>query len=106
KEGMLSSHWKIYRVVRPELVSKDRDFNLYSINQSEIPEDIEELYAKVDFDKKFTEWDEKNLKKQLKLQQKRFAKYDFPKSVNDNVFKKKEKTFSDHIMERNFDKKK
>ncbi|MBT4791004.1 MAG: hypothetical protein HON90_05495, partial [Halobacteriovoraceae bacterium] len=51
---LLTSHWKIYRVVRPELVSKDTIYRLRSINQSEIPTELRK-YVMVDFSKYYNE---------------------------------------------------
>lgn len=80
KSSMLSSHWKIYRVVRPELVSKDVEYKMVSINQSEIPKDIANL-NKVDFSSYFNS-KPMNEKKEIELQQKRIAKYDLPQSLD------------------------
>lgn len=83
KASMLLSHWKIYRVVRPQLVSKDATYLLHSMNQSEIPDDLQsfrqvDLSEFFDFDDKITDQD---LLKGLELQQERLAKYDLPESI-------------------------
>ena len=107
RSGMLSSHWKIYRVVKPELVSKDTVFHLNSLNQSEMPEDMEELFARVNFDQQFSDWNEADLQKQLRLQQKRFAKYDFPNSTDGtNIYPEDNVPMLEKIIARNINKKK
>lgn len=50
KANMMTSHWKIYRVVRPELVSKDTLYDMKSINQSELPYDIKK-YTNINLEK-------------------------------------------------------
>jgi hypothetical protein len=106
KSGMLSSHYKIYRVVRPELVSKDSGYKLTSINQSEMPKDIERMYKEVDFTYYYEDWDEKDLQKQLKLQQKRLAQYDLPEDTkNDPIIEDSKKTGLDRFVEKNFSRK-
>lgn len=104
KRGVKSSHFKIYRVTNPQLVSKDVEYLLLSINQSQIPKDIEENYKNVDFSSNFEDWSEKDLEKQLKLQQKRFASFDFPKDTSDDsIFKKSKKSKTDQFIAKNFD---
>ena len=106
KTSLRMSHWKIYRVVRPELVSKDTKYTLKSINQSGIPDDIVK-YSKVDFSKKYNDIKEKDFDKQLKMQEDRIAKYDLPESVNlTKAFKqKKDKGLFDKIVEKTLDSK-
>lgn len=107
KEGLLSSHWKIYRVIRPELLSKDTVFYLNSINQSELPEDIEEQYASVNFENNFEDWNEKDLQRQLKLQQQRFAKYDFPNSTDGtDIYPENKESYTERLIAKNFNKRK
>lgn len=80
KSSMTVSYVKIYRVIRPELVSKDTLYSLKDMHQSEIPEDLEYLKnAELPFNLK--EIKPSELGKQLKLQQKRIAKFDLPKSI-------------------------
>lgn len=103
KSGMLSSHWKIYRVVHPELVSKDTTYKLRSMNQSEIPPEYLK-YQNQDFSGEYTEWNEKDLKKQLKLQQKRFATFTLPTdNLNDNRVIEANKPASEQFFDKNFD---
>lgn len=103
KVGMLSSHYKIYRVIRPELVSKDTNYTLSSINQSKMPRDIQERYKKVDFSNYFKDWNEKDLNKQLKLQQERFVKYDLPTDTsNDEILKLQDQSETQEFINKNF----
>jgi len=103
KATMLTSHWKIYRVVRPELVSKDTEYDMYSINQSEVPPDLIRL-TKVDLEKYFNSYGDKEANKQLSLQQDRIAKYDLPKKVSDtDTFSEASKSNLDRFLERNLD---
>lgn len=104
KRGMLSSHWKIYRVVRPGLVSKDLTYILTAINQSELPNDIKARYIKTSFSEKFNDWNEKDLNKALELQQERLARTDLPKTNdNDPQVIEGNKTAGEKFIERNFD---
>lgn len=80
KSSMTVSYVKIYRVVRPELVSKDTLYDLKDMQQSEIPDDLKYLKnASLPFNMK--EIPPGELGKQLKLQQKRIAKFDLPEST-------------------------
>ncbi len=82
KATLLTSHWKIYRVVRPQLVSKDSIYTAYSINQSEIPSDIAALRP-VDFTPYLKDYSDEDVLKGLEMQQERIAKYDLPTSVKE-----------------------
>lgn len=72
-----TSHWKFYRIVRPELISKDTIYKLRSINQSAMPADFLK-YLERDFRKKYSDLGDKEATKQLELQQKRILNYDLP----------------------------
>lgn len=102
KTSMLSSHWKIYRVVRPELLSKDATYKMRSINQSAIPTDLSK-FAKVDFSKKYNDYNAASDNKQMKLQQERIVTYDLPSKVKltQNV-KETEQTQISKFLDRNF----
>lgn len=104
KTSMMISHWKIYRVVRPELMTKDVIYQMRSINQSELPPDLTK-FAKVDFSKKYNDINDETAKKQLKLQQKRIASYDLPlKAPKDKKLEKKSKSKFEQIIENSFNK--
>lgn len=105
KRGIQTAHFKIYRVTRPKLISKDIEYILSSINHSELPQDIEENYKLVDFTNYFKDWNEIDLDKQLKLQQKRFAKFDFPKdTAKDSILNQYKKSAS-KFVDKNFNSK-
>ena len=104
KSTMLTSHWKIYRVVRPELMSMDLTYKLRSINQSGLPKDLKR-FARVDFSKSLSDYGDKNRKKQVKLQQERIVKYDLPEGVKAaDSFKRREKGPVENFIEKNFSK--
>ena len=103
KSTLLVSHFRIYRVTRPELVSKDDIYKLRSINQSRIPRDIASL-KKVDFSEFFNEWDDERKLKELRLQDNRIAKYDLPDDVVNTVsYQDKRKTGFQLFVEDNFE---
>lgn len=103
KTSMLLSHWKIYRVVRPQLVSKDTLYTLRSINQSQIPESLEE-FQEVDFSSYYNDISDKDRLKGLEAQQERLAKYDLPESIFDAEKKsKKAPSEVETFIDENFD---
>ncbi len=79
QSSLTLSHWKIYRVIRPELVSMDSTYLLHSINQSEVPKSLKG-YREVDFSGAY-DYSEEDANKGLKLQQERLANYDLPESI-------------------------
>lgn len=102
KASMLSSHWKIYRVVRPELMTKDATYQMRSINQSSIPKDLTK-FTKVDFSKRFEDYGDNKEEKQLALQKERVLKYDLPtKVVATETFKENQKSSLSQFVEKNF----
>ena len=103
KTTLLVSHFRIYRVTRPELVSKDDLYQLRSINQSRIPRDIAAL-KKVDFTKFFNVYDDKRMQREVKLQDNRIAKYDLPEDVVNTVaYQKERKSGFQLFVEDNFE---
>lgn len=103
KSTLLVSHFRIYRVTRPELVSKDDLYQLRSINQSRIPRDIATL-KKVDFTKFFNEYNDEKMLKEIELQNKRIVKYDLPDDVVNTVaYQRKRKTGFELFVEDNFE---
>lgn len=107
ERGMLSSHWKIYRVVRPELVSKDTTYILTAINQSEMPQNLREKYLGTKKKGKVSNWDESKLNRALELQQERIARSDLPQSnENDPLYLESQKSGGTKFIEKNFDGKK
>jgi len=78
KAVMGKSYWKIYRVVRPELVSKDSLYTLRAMNQSEIPKDLKK-FREADFRALVTEEAEEDA---IKRQQDFIINYDLPEVVD------------------------
>lgn len=104
KVGMETSHWKVYRVTRPELISKDRIYTLISINQSKLPSNIARI-SKINFDKYFNKYGDNNLGRQVEFQQERIAQFDLPNTIQSTAdFNKKNKTVLDNFIENNFEK--
>lgn len=100
KSSMMISYVKIYRVVRPELVSKDTLYDLKDMHQSEIPKDLRFLKsASLPYNLK--EIDPSDMKKQLRLQQERIAKFDLPESIKEA--KAKEASEGEQFLTRNLD---
>lgn len=106
KSSLVLSHWKIYRVVRPQLVSKDTEYLLHSMNQSEIPKSLEG-FREVDFSSYYNDIKDADTKKGLKLQQERIAKYDLPDSIIDAQEREKKEELSEtqRFVGENFSKK-
>lgn len=103
KASLLTSHWKIYRVVRPELISKDTLYKMRSINQSEMPKEVK-VFSNIDFSKYFNNYGDKDIKKELKLQEKRIAEYDLPEKVElTKAFKGKKQSQLDQFIDKAFE---
>lgn len=104
KTSMLLSHWKVYRVVRPQLVSKDTTYLLHSMNQSEIPDDLENL-REVDFSAKYNDISDEDARKGLVAQQERLTTYDLPESIEQaQRDKKEEPSETQQFIGENFNK--
>jgi hypothetical protein len=102
KSTMQTSHWKIYRVVRPHLVSYDDRYWLNAINQSEIPPSLMK-YKEVDI-ARFLKYGDKDANKALRLQKKRIAEYDLPDNLtSDDFFMVPEDKRWEYFVKRNFD---
>jgi predicted DNA-binding ArsR family transcriptional regulator len=80
KASMLMSHWKVYRVVRPELMSYDSVYTLTSINQSEITKELQ-AFQKALFNDDYNDISDKDVNKVIDLQQERIASFDLPKNM-------------------------
>lgn len=103
KASMLISHWKVYRVVNPELLSYDDDYKLKSMNQSKIPDSIAAIKEE-DFDDQFNDITDKDINKPIKMQQERIVKFDLSTSTkNDPIIAEGEKDATDKFFDRNFD---
>ena len=102
KTTLQTSHWKIYRVVRPQLVSKDTVYKLHSINQSEMPPSLVR-FSKVDFSKYYNDVNDKTQNKQLELQVKRVARFDLPNNAkNTDAYKEMTESKYDSFINENF----
>ena len=102
KTSMLLSNWKVYRVVRPELLSFDSIYKLKSINQSKVPKQLSFLKKK-DFSQKFNDFTDKNMKKEVKLQQERIASFDLPNDMkSDPMIAEAKKSGTDQFITKNF----
>lgn len=60
RTGMLTSHWKVYRVVYPEKMSKDLTYEVRGINNNEIPEKYVE-FKEEDTSSEYTDFNESEL---------------------------------------------
>lgn len=102
KATLLTSHWKIYRVVRPQLISKDTEYTLSSINQSQIPGPLIK-FSTVDFSDWYLDTNDETRKKEVELQQKRVASYDLPDGVKNTASTREmETTNFDKFVQKNF----
>lgn len=105
KASMLISHWKVYRVVNPELLSFDDRYRVNSMNQSEVPEEMAE-FKTADFSNEYNDISDEDMKKPVQMQQSRIANFDLPSDVkNDLALLEANKTESEQFMDRNFDSK-
>lgn len=102
KATLLTSHWKIYRVVRPQLVSRDTLYTLNSINQSEMPPGLIK-FSKVDFTKYYNDISDNTANKELQLQNERVAKFDLPDNAkNTDAYKEMTESKYDKFIKKNF----
>lgn len=103
KASMLISHWKVYRVVNPELLSYDDNYKLRSMNQSEIPDQLKG-FRTADFDDRFNDISDADINKPIEMQQERIVKFDLSNDVKDDpAIAEGQKTTSDKFIEKNFD---
>lgn len=103
KTSMLISHWKVYRVVNPDLLSYDDDYKLRSMNQSKVPSELEE-FKTADFDDRFNDISDEDVKKPVKMQQNRIVKFDLSLDTKkDPILEKEGMDETDEFMDRNFD---
>lgn len=77
---------KVYRVVNPQLLSLDSDYIIKSINQSRLPGDISQLLNK-NFKENFNELTDKDLDKNLAVQNQRIANFDLANDFDPNTLK-------------------
>lgn len=104
KTHMLLSHWKVYRVVHPELLSFDENYRLTSMNQSEIPKDLRR-YRTADFSGEYNDISDTDAKKPIKMQQERLVSFDLSTDTkNDPIIEEAKKDGTDKFFDRNFSK--
>jgi hypothetical protein len=103
KASMLMSHWKVYRVVRPELMSYDSVYTLTSMNQSEIPKELQ-AFQKALFNDDYNDISDKDVNKVIDLQQERIASFDLPKNMEyDPLLEEANTTDGEKFIKKNFD---
>lgn len=103
KASMLISHWKVYRVVNPELLSFDDDYKLKSMNQSKVPTALAE-FREADFSEYFNDITDADVKKPVKMQQDRIVKFDLSLDTKrDPIIREANKDETEQFMDRNFD---
>ncbi len=60
RAGMITSHWRLYRIVESQLISKDLSYTLIGMNSSEAPRTVEAWQA-TDHETLVPDFDEKKL---------------------------------------------
>ena len=80
KSTMQTSHWKMYRVVHPEFLSKDATYHLHSMNMSEIPAEFRH-HLKRDYQKTFNDFGDKDVNRVVEMQQDNIINMDLPPDV-------------------------
>lgn len=103
KSGLLTSHWRIYRVVEGQLISKDLTYSLIGMDASEAPRNVEN-WQRIDHEKTVPAFDESYLQAPEKAPAE-MVKSDLPESLEgeDKIVKQ---SATSQIIERNFDVKK
>jgi len=101
KVGMMTSYWKIYRVVNPDKVSKDDSFKIRGINESEVEEKYSE-FKEENFSEEYSDFSEAELIAWGRKRSSEKAEYDLPQDLKDDpaLTEKKES-----LIDRNFDAK-
>ncbi len=99
KTGMMTSYWKIYRVVNPDKVSKDDNFKIRGINTSEVEEKYTE-FTEENYSEEYSDFSEAELIAWGRKRSAEKAEYDLPQDLKDDpaLTEKKES-----LIDRNFD---
>jgi hypothetical protein len=99
KTGMMTSYWKIYRVVNPDKVSKDDNFKIRGINTSEVEEKYTE-FTEENYSEEYSDFSEAELIAWGRKRSSEKAEYDLPQDLKDDpaLTEKKES-----LIDRNFD---
>ena len=101
KSGMLTSHWRLYRIVESQLVSKDLTYSLIGMDASEAPTNVES-WQRIDHDKLVPEFDEKKLLPPEKVANE--FKSDLPDELTkDDTLGSDKKSAPKQFVERNYD---
>lgn len=98
RAGMITSHWKIYRVVYPEKVSKDDNYTIIAINNSQIPEKYAE-YKEDNYPEDYADFTESELLAWGERPAETTTSYDLPDNLSDDPILDEQKDF----YARNFD---
>ncbi len=93
--GMMTSHWKIYRVAYPEKVSKDLTYTLTNINSSKIPEKYAD-FKEEDTSEEYRDTPENELIEEAKEKATEKIAVDLPDDLSDHGLEEPEKlSFAD-----------
>jgi hypothetical protein len=102
KVGMLTSHWRLYRIVDSELVSKDFTYTLIGLDSSEAPRQVE-TWQRLDHDKVLPDFDEKKLLPPEKAPPEKKLKADLPESLEKDPGFDENKSATRLLIEKNYD---
>ncbi|MGK0366949.1 MAG: hypothetical protein ACI9QD_000080 [Thermoproteota archaeon] len=94
RTGMITSHWKIYRVVYPEKISKDLRYDVVSINNSKVPDKYSD-FQEEDFTDEFSDFSESELLAWSKKESETSVSTDLPANLLGDPALEPEPTFSD-----------
>lgn len=94
RTGMITSHWKIYRVINPEKISKDVRYSVRSIKKSQVPEKYANLLEE-DFSEEFTDFTESELFAWAKKEDDEKLNGDLPKDMTGDPILEPKPTFAD-----------
>jgi hypothetical protein len=101
KVGMMTSYWKIYRVVNPDKVSKDDSFKIRGINSSEVEEKYTE-FTEENYSEEYSDFSEAELIAWGRKRSSEKAEYDLPQDLKDDPALTEKKQ---SLIDRNFDAK-
>ncbi len=101
KSGLLTSHWRIYRIVEPQLVSKDLTYSLIGMDSSEAPNTVEN-WQRSDLEKVVPAFDDSFLKTPEKAPAE-IVKSDMTEDLKSDEKELAPKSFTENVIERNYD---
>lgn len=99
KTGQLTSHWKIYRIVESELISKDLTYTIVGMDSSEAPKFAQD-WNEIDHSKIVPKFDDSFLKDPEKAPSAKLSS-DLPESLEG--YKEERKSITQAIIEKTFD---